>query len=69
MVGACLVLVCQRTGCDSVETIAMGELDGPELAVAHSVAQTLAEEWPEGWGWDAVGLNRVLHCPEHRHAG
>lgn len=37
-------------------------------ATAMSIAETVTEDWPEGWGWDSIDVNRVLHCPEHRSA-
>lgn len=67
MIGAHLVLGCQRSGCEATEEIDMGVLGpGLPMATAHSVAEILEDDWPEGWGWDQIGVDRVLHCPEHR---
>lgn len=63
LIGAHLVLACQRTGCGAVESVDLGTFD---VGDAVRVEQ---DEWPDGWGWDVNGNDQVLHCDEHRAAG
>lgn len=68
LVGAHLVLGCQIIACDAVESIDLADSVDGEMTgyAAVGLAETIRDEWPEGWGWDMSGVNRVLHCPEHR---
>lgn len=65
MIGVNLVLACQRSDCDAIEVIDVGEL-APGPHAAFGLDEIINDEWPEGWGWDTDGVNSLLHCPEHR---
>lgn len=67
MIGANLVLGCQITTCEAEEIIELGELVPVTDAMGlFALGDALESDWPEGWGWDSAGVNRFLHCPEHR---
>jgi len=56
--GAHLVLICQRIYCAAME---IEDASGSgRLPMGHYL--------PEGWGFDLVAGELVLHCPEHRDA-
>ena len=59
LLGAHLVLVCQRTDCEATEAIEI--LPPPTERVGDLMA-----DFAPVWGWDTAGVNTVLHCPEHR---
>lgn len=59
MIGANVVLTCQRIGCE--ETVIIEILPPP----TERVAELMNEEAP-GWGWDVAGVDTALHCPDHR---
>lgn len=66
LLGTTLVLACQRTDCRETHAISVHVEPGQIAASAMGVAETVTEDWPEGWGWDYADVNSVLHCPEHR---
>jgi hypothetical protein len=85
LIGLNLVLTCQRSDCDERIVIDVGEvrMETPGAftgGVASSLVSELVEygedepndTWNEiqGWGWDTSdGVNRALHCPQHRQEG
>lgn len=65
IIGTVLVLGCQRSDCDAIEQIDVGQIR-PGTHAAFGLDEAISEGWPDGWGWDYEGVNSVLHCPEHR---
>lgn len=54
-IGCNLIYACQRTGCDAVEIVEVGD----------ATWTPVGDFRPRGWSWDINGLDCVLHCPEH----
>lgn len=67
LLGTNLVLACQHFECGAQHTIRDIEIDPDSVGLA--TIHDIEVEWPEGWGWDYIDVNRVLHCPEHRTNG
>ncbi len=67
-IGANLVLSCQRVDCEAEADVSVGDYASDEMTRydALGMANAIEEEWPEGWGWDMSGMDKVLHCPKHR---
>jgi hypothetical protein len=57
MSGVTVIVECQRSDCDAKDTVDVMGFDA---------SAAVASLFPEGWGFDTVGLDDVLHCPEHR---
>lgn len=53
-----VTMSCQRVDCDAQETA--------EVSSAHEANKPVASFMPDGWGWDWVGHDTVLHCDKHR---
>lgn len=64
MIGANLVLGCQRIDCDEEAVIEIGISAAGDKS--GGIDDIVREDWPEGWGWDHEGANSFLHCAEHR---
>lgn len=66
LLGTNLVLSCQRTDCAEQYAISVDVTPNTPYELGPSLIGEISAGWPEGWGWDYIDVNRVLHCPAHR---